>query len=197
MAATRTRPSLPVTGDPDADRLLVTDPLALLIGMLLDQQVPMEWAFRGPARLAERLGGRLDAAAIAAMDPDELEAVFRATPALHRFPAAMARRTQELCAHVVERYDGDAGRIWRGVRSGDALYQRLRQLPGYGDEKARIFLAILAKRLGRRPAGWEAAAAPFSDDQPRSVADIGSAEDLQAVRAWKKARKAAGKGKAD
>ena len=197
MASTRTRARLPVTGDPDADRLLVTDPLALLIGMLLDQQVPMEWAFRGPATLADRLGGRLDAAAIAAMDPDELVAVFCAKPALHRYPAAMARRTQELCAHVVDRYDGDAGRIWRGARSGEAVLQRLRALPGYGDEKARIFLAILAKRLGKRPAGWEAAAAPFSDDQPRSVADIGSPEDLVQVRAWKKARKAEGRSKAD
>lgn len=187
---------MPVTGDPEADRLLVTDPLALLIGMLLDQQVPMEWAFRGPATLADRLGG-LDAAAIAGMDPEELEAVFRTKPALHRYPAAMARRTQELCAHVVERYDGDAGRIWRGARSGDALYARLRELPGYGEEKAKIFLAILAKRLGKRPAGWELAAAPFSDDQPRSVADIDSPEALLQVRAWKKARKAEGKGKAD
>lgn len=144
---------MPVTGDPDADRLLVRDPLALVLGMLLDQQVPMEWAFRGPATLADRLGG-LDARAIAAMDPEDLVAVFCEKPALHRYPASMARRAHELCAFVVERYDGDAGRIWKGVRSGDALYARVRELPGYGDEKAKILVAILAKRLGKRPAGW-------------------------------------------
>lgn len=187
---------LPVTGDPDADQLLARDPLALLIGMLLDQQVPMEWAFRGPKTLRDRLGS-LDAAAIAAMDPDELEAAFRGPPALHRFPAAMARRTQELCRHLVEHYDGDAARVWRGVRTGAALHQRVRDLPGYGDEKARIFVALLAKRFGKRPTGWEEAAAPFGDDQPRSVADIDSAEALAQVRAWKKDMKARGRTKAD
>jgi uncharacterized HhH-GPD family protein len=188
--------SIPVTGIPEADRLLVTDPLALLIGMLLDQQVPMEWAFKGPLSLKERLGG-LDAAAIAATDPEQLVEVFCTKPALHRYPAVMARRTHELCLYLVDHYDGDAARVWKGVRSGDELYRRLRELPGYGEEKAKIFLAILAKRLGKRPAGWEAAAAPFSDDVPRSVADISSAEALAEVRAFKKAQKAKGKGKAD
>jgi len=190
-------PTMPITGDPDADRLLMTDPLALLIGMLLDQQVPMEWAFKGPATLQARLGGRLDAAAIAAMDPEELVAVFVAKPALHRYPAAMARRTHDLCLFLVEHYGGDAGAVWRGVRSGDELYRRVRQLPGYGEEKSKIFLAILAKRLGKRPAGWEAAAAPFSDATPRSVADIDSPESLARVREFKKLKKAQGKGKAD
>ena len=189
-------PSIPVTGIPEADRLLVTDPLALLIGMLLDQQVPMEWAFKGPLTLQERLGG-LDAGAIAAMDPEALVEVFCAKPALHRYPAVMARRTHELCQFLVEHYDGDAAKVWKGVRSGDELYRRLHELPGYGEEKAKIFLAILAKRLGKTPSGWEDAAAPFSDDVPRSVADISSPEALLKVREFKKAQKAKGKGKAD
>src|SRR5262245_55880685 len=125
-----------VTGDPAADALLEREPLALLIGMLLDQQVPMEWAFRGPATLQERLGGRLDAAEIAAMEPDAVESVFRSKPALHRFPGSMARRTHELCRHVVDVYDGDAARIWKDVGSGQELLDRLRALPGFGDEKA-------------------------------------------------------------
>jgi uncharacterized HhH-GPD family protein len=185
-------PTLPVTGIPEADHLLVTDPLALLIGMLLDQQVPMEWAFKGPWTLTERLGG-LDARSIAAMDPDDFVAVFSEKPALHRFPGSMGKRTHELCTFVAENYDGDAGKIWKGVRTGDELYARLRALPGYGDDKAKIFMAILAKRLGKKPVGWEKAAAPFSDDAPRSVADIGSAEGLLRVREFKKAQKAAAK----
>ncbi len=188
--------SFPVTGDPDVDRLLVADPLALLIGMLLDQQVPMEWAFRAPYTLRTRLGG-LDASAIAAMDPAELEAVFREKPALHRYPAAMAKRTHALCAVIVEEYGGDAARIWRGVRDAGVLWDRLRALPGFGEEKARIFMALLAKRMGRKPAGWEELAKPFSDEQPRSVADIDSRESFARVRAWKQAQKAMGKGKAD
>jgi uncharacterized HhH-GPD family protein len=194
--ATKTR-TMPVTNNDDANALLVRDPLALLIGMLLDQQVPMEWAFLGPHTLRERLGGTLDAAAIAAMDPTDLEEVFKAKPALHRYPGSMATRTHALCEFLVERYGGDAGRVWRGVRSGDTLYRRLRELPGYGDEKARIFVAILAKRLGKAPAGWEQAAAPFSDDQPRSAADVSSAEALRQVREFKKLRKAQGRDKAD
>jgi len=189
--------TMPVTTNDEANALLVQDPLALLIGMLLDQQVPMEWAFLGPYTLRDRLGGTLDAAAIAAMDPTDLEAVFKAKPAMHRYPGSMAKRTHALCQFLVERYDGDAGKVWRNVRSGDELYRRLRELPGYGDEKAKIFLAILAKRLGKAPAGWEDAAAPFSDDQPRSVADISSPEALLRVRDFKKVMKAKGKGKAD
>lgn len=190
-------PTMPITGDPAADQLLMTDPLALLLGMLLDQQVPMEWAFKGPATLKDRLGGQLDATAIAAMDPEDLVAVFVAKPALHRYPAAMARRAHDLCQFLVEHYGGDTGAVWRGVRSGDELYRRVRELPGYGEEKSKIFLAILAKRLGQRPAGWEAAAAPFSDATPRSVADIDSPESLAKVREFKKLKKAQGKGKAD
>ena len=189
--------TMPVTTNDEANALLVQDPLALLIGMLLDQQVPMEWAFLGPYTLRDRLGGSLDAAAIAAMDPADLEEVFKAKPAMHRYPGSMAKRTHALCQFLVERYDGDAGKVWRNVRSGDELYRRLRELPGYGEEKAKIFLAILAKRLGKAPAGWEEAAAPFSDDQPRSVADVSSAETLLQVRDFKKMMKAKGKGKAD
>ncbi len=186
-----------ITGDPDADGLLARDPLALLIGMLLDQQVPMEWAFASPARLAQRLGGRLDASEIAALDPDEVEAVFKERPSLHRFPGSMGRRTWELCRHLVEHYDGRAERVWTDPGDAAAVLARLRALPGFGDEKSRIFLAVLAKRLGVRPAGWEDAAAPFSDGQRRSVADVSSPETLEEVRAFKKAKKAAGKGKAD
>jgi len=190
-------PAIPITGDPDADRLLQRDPLALLIGMLLDQQVPMEWAFRGPATLRERLGGHLDAAEIAAMDREAFVAVCAAKPAIHRFPASMGRRIHDLCSFLVERYDGDAARVWKGVRSADTLYARLRELPGYGDEKSKIFIAILAKRLGKRPGGWEEVAAPFSDREPRSVADVDSADSLVKVREWKQTMKAAKKAKSD
>ena len=187
--------TMPITGDAAADELLVTDPLALVIGMLLDQQVPMEWAFRGPATLRDRLG-RLDCAAIAAMPPEELEAVFKEKPALHRYPGSMAKRTHALCVHVVDEYDGDAEKIWKGVTDPKVVFDRIRALPGYGEEKAKIFLAILGKRLKVAPKGWEEFAAPFSDSNPRSVADIDSAENLQRVRAWKQAKKAKGKTKA-
>ena len=170
---------------------------ALLIGMLLDQQVPMEWAFKGPWSLRDRLGGELDAGAIAAMGQDAVVEVFCAKPALHRYPAVMARRTHELCQFLVDHYDGDAGKVWKGVRSGDELYRRLRELPGYGEEKAKIFLAILGKRLGIAPAGWEQVAAPFSDAERRSVADADTPEHLQEVRAWKKMMKAQKKSKSD
>jgi uncharacterized HhH-GPD family protein len=189
--------TLAVTGDPDADRLLVEDPLALVIGMLLDQQVPMEWAFRGPARLKERLGGTLDCNAIAAMSEDDVVAVFQAKPALHRFPGSMGKRTYALCRFVVDEYGGDAAQLWVGANTGDELLERAEALPGYGEEKAKILVALLGKRFGVRPPGWEQASAPFSDATPRSVADIDSAEALEQVRAWKKAQKAAGKSKRD
>ena len=188
---------VPVTGRPEADQLLADDPLALMIGMLLDQQIPMEWAFAGPFTLRERMGGRLDAAEIAALDPDTLLAVFKGPPALHRFPGSMGRRTQELCQYLVDHHDGSAAAVWEGVEDGHELLTRVRALPGYGADKSKIFTALLAKRFGIRPTGWEAAAAPFSDDEPRSVADIDSAESLQRVRAWKKAMKAKGRSKAD
>lgn len=189
-------PAIPITGDPGADLLLEQDPLALVIGMLLDQQIPMEWAFKGPATLRDRLG-HLDAARIAAMDQEEFVAVCADKPAIHRFPASMGRRIHELCTAVVEDHEGDAAALWTGAGDADELHDRLRRLPGYGEEKTKIFIAILAKRLGIRPDGWERVAAPFSDDQPRSVADVASASSLQAVRDWKKAMKAAKKTKQD
>lgn len=191
------RGNLYITGNSEADQLLNTQPLALLIGMLLDQQVPMEWAFVGPARLADRLGGRLDATQIAAMNPDEFADLVKTKPALHRYPGSMATRIQQLCQHLVDEYEGDAEAVWRGVRRGDQLFERLLSLPGYGEEKARIFVAILAKRFQKRPAGWEAVAGPFADTTPRSVADIHDEESLATVRAWKKQQKAKGKTKAD
>jgi uncharacterized HhH-GPD family protein len=189
--------AVPITGDPEADKLLAEDPLALMIGMLLDQQVPMEWAFAGPLKLRDRMGGRLDAAEIAAAEPDRLEAVFRGPPALHRFPVSMAKRTQALCQHLVEAYGGEAAAVWTGATDGRDLVRRVEGLPGFGAEKAKIFSALLAKRFGVRPPGWQEATAPFSDDQPRSVADIDSAESLARVRQWKKAMKAAGRAKSD
>lgn len=187
--------TLAVTGDEDADRLLNTDPLALLLGMLLDQQIPMEWAFMGPYRLAERLGAGLDAGDISERNPEDFAAVVRAKPALHRFPASMAKRMQALCRHVADRYGGDAGTVWATAADGEELFGRLRELPGYGDEKARILTAVLAKRFDVRPEGWAERAGAFADDEPRSVADIDSPEALQRVRAWKKAQKARGKKK--
>lgn len=186
-----------ITGDPEVDGLLARDPLALLLGMLLDQQVPMEWAFGAPARLRERLGGCLDATAIADMAPDELEAIFRKPPALHRYPGSMAKRAQALCRQLVERYGGRSEAVWSGVADGRELLARLKALPGFGDEKARIFTAVLGKRLGVCPPGWEAASAPYSDDLRRSVADATSPVALEEVRAFKRERKAAGKGKGD
>jgi uncharacterized HhH-GPD family protein len=183
-----------LTGDPDADQLLVDDPLALLIGMVLDQQVPMERAFSSPFLLRERLGGALDPAAIAAMDPDVLADVFAAKPALHRFPRSMAGRVQTVCATVAETYGGDAGRLWHGAATGAELLANLRSLPGFGEQKARIFLALLAKQRGVRPPGWEAACAPFGEPGTfRSVADIDSPEALARVRQFKQQAKAEAK----
>lgn len=190
-------PAIPITGDPDADRLLESDPFALLVGMLLDQQVSMELAFRGPAKLRERLGDDFTPSAIAAMDPERFAAVCAEKPAIHRFPGSMAKRIQELGQHLVDRYDGDAAQVWTGVRSGAALWERVSALPGYGDEKSKIFIALLAKRLGKAPEGWAEVAHPFSDDVPRSVADVDSPESLARVREWKRAQKAAGKSKQD
>jgi len=186
-----------ITGDPDADGLLARDPLALLLGMLLDQQVPMEWAFAAPATLAQRLGGALDAGRIAAMDADTFTAFFTAKPALHRYPGSMARRAHALCRDLVEHYGGRAERVWSDATTGEELRRRLEALPGFGPEKARIFMAVLGKRLGIRPEGWDEAASPFSDDVARSVADATSPEALEEVRAFKRARKAAGRTKAD
>jgi uncharacterized HhH-GPD family protein len=185
-----------ITGDADADQLLNTDGTAVLIGMLLDQQVPMEWAFTGPATLRARLG-HLDASKIAAMAQDEFVAVCCQRPAIHRFPASMGRRIHDLCSALVDRFGGRGEGVWAGVKSGDELYDRLRTLPGYGDEKAMIFVAILGKRFEVRPDRWQDAAGKFGDDSPRSVADITDPASLGKVREWKKAAKAAKKDKQD
>jgi uncharacterized HhH-GPD family protein len=185
-----------ITGDVDADKLLNSDGTAVLIGMLLDQQVPMEWAFTGPATLHARLG-HLDATKIAAMDQEDFVTVCCQKPAIHRFPASMGRRIHDLCAMLVANFDGRGESVWADVKSGDELYARLRTLPGYGEEKARIFVAILGKRFKVRPKGWQDAAGTFGDDTPRSVADITDAASLGKVREWKKAAKAAKKDKQD
>ncbi len=185
--------TLPITGDPEADRLLQNDPLALLIGMLLDQQVPMEKAFRGPYDLKERMGGRLDAPEIASMDADELAALFRGPPALHRYPASMAGRTQEMCRALVERYDGDAASVWSSAATGQELFANLKALPGFGEQKARIFTALLAKRMGVTPPGWEEVAGHYGQVGCFSVADVDGPEALARVREYKKAMKAAAK----
>lgn len=197
MAPRRSRQgTLQITGDAASDRLLNTDANAVLIGMLLDQQVTMELAFAGPAKLLDRLG-HLDPARIAAMDVDAFVEVCSVKPAIHRFPAAMGRRIHELCAVLVDDYAGDAARIWTGVDSGADLLARLRALPGFGEEKSKIFVALLAKRWGVAPDGWERAAGVFADEQPRSVADVDGPESLEQVREWKKAAKAAKRDKQD
>jgi len=186
--------SLPFTGDPKADKYLAEDPLALLIGMVLDQQVPLEKAFAGPWVLRQRLGAKLDAARIAAMDPDELTALFVEKPALHRFPAAMAARVQDLCRLLVDEYGAKAASVWTTAATGDELFKRVKALPGFGEQKARIFVALLGKQLGVRPQGWEKAAGPFGRaGSLASVADIDSPDALLAVREHKRAMKAASK----
>jgi len=178
------------TQDPAANELLASEPLAVMLGMLLDQQVPMEWAFGAPALLKERLGGTLDATAIAAMDPADLDAIFRAKPALHRYPGSMAKRTHALCSFLVADYGGNAENVWNGVSDGDELLARVNALPGFGSDKARIFVGLLGKRLGVQPVGWERAAA----DWP-SVADVDSFDRLLEIREKKRAMKAAKKAK--
>ncbi len=188
-------PALHITGDPESDDLLSNDPLALLIGMLLDQQIPMETAFAGPAKLKERVG-TLDAATIASYDPEQLVAIFKQTPSIHRFPGSMAGRVQALCADLVEHWDGNAAAIWtHGDPSGAEILARLKALPGFGEQKAKIFLALLGKQYGVTAAGWESAAGSYGESgSHRSVADIVDAASLAKVREFKKAAKAAAKG---
>ena len=182
--------TLYITGNPESDALLNANGTALLIGMLLDQQVPMEWAFNGPFVLRARLG-HLDPRRIAAMDADEFLAVCTEKPAIHRFPRAMAARIQGLCAVLAEKWGNKGENMWKDVDEADELFARLRELPGFGEEKAQIFVALLGKRFSVRPAGWKKAAGVFSDSHPRTVADITSAGTLLEGRAWKKAEKAA------
>jgi uncharacterized HhH-GPD family protein len=188
-------PSLYLAKHPAADELLTADPLALLIGMLLDQQVPMEKAFIGPYVIAERLGvERLDAATIADYDPEALAALFATPPAVHRFPAAMAARTQKLCQQIRDEYDSDAAAVWTGAKSGADLVKRVGALAGFGKQKAQIFVALLGKRLGVRPSGWRQAAGIYGEEGVhRSVADITDDASLSKVRDYKKQTKAAAK----
>src|SRR5258708_5612600 len=172
------------TDDPAANQLLETDPLALLIGMVLDQQVKMEKAFGGPYELKRRLG-HLDARKIASMDPEALDRVFRERPALHRFPGSMAKRVQAMCAVIVKDYGGDAGSVWRGARDGDGLAARIRKLPGFGDMKVRLLVSILAKKFDVRPQGRAKHAASW-----HTVADVDSAETMAKAREVKREMKA-------
>ncbi len=183
-----------LSGEPDADALLTKDPLALLIGMVLDQQVPLERAFKSPYDLSQRLGTDLDPAALAAMDPEALAEVFSERPALHRFPKSMAGRVQELCRIINDSYAGDPAAIWTSAADGKALLANVKSLPGFGEQKARIFIALLGKQLGVRPPGWEKAASPFGvAGSFRSVADIDSPEALAKVRQYKQKQKAKAK----
>ena len=184
--------SLPV--DAEANELLSRSPLALLIAMLLDQQVPLEKAFSGPRDLVLRLGHEPTAQELADYDPDALAAVFSARPALHRYPKAMAGRTQALCRLIVERYDGDAAEVWNGAATGQELLRRIGELPGFGPAKAQIFAALLGKQLGVRPDGWREAAGHFGQEGSHySVADIVDDDSLAQVRAHKQQMKAAAK----
>ncbi|MCW2541442.1 MAG: Fe-S cluster assembly protein HesB [Frankiales bacterium] len=181
-----------ITGNPAADALLERDPLALLIGMLLDQQIPMEKAFTSPQVLAERMAvPRLDAQQIATYDPEQFEGLFRQVPALHRFPAAMAKRVQEMCRGLVEQYDGDAASVWQSAKTGAQIQQRIAGLPGFGQQKAKIFTALLGKQFGVQPRGWRQAAGAYGEPGSyRSVADVIDAESLLKVRSFKKEQKA-------
>ncbi|WP_329533444.1 Fe-S cluster assembly protein HesB [Streptomyces sp. NBC_01450] len=187
--------SLHIAQDPEADALLSRSPLAALTGMLLDQQVPMEWAFKGPRTIAERMGtDEPDAHDIAAYDPEKFAALLSAKPAVHRYPGSMAKRIQQLCQYLVEHYDGDAAKVWEGVKTGEELLRRLKELPGFGAQKAQIFLALLGKQFGVRPKGWREAAEAYGEpDSFRSVADITGPESLAKVRAHKQEMKAQAK----
>jgi uncharacterized HhH-GPD family protein len=186
---------LQLSQDPDSDALLDRDPLALLIGMLLDQQIPMEHAFWAPAELARRLGrDHLDAHEIAWFDPDALIAIFATPRALHRYPKSMAGRVQALCAALVEQYDGDVTLVWSGAADGGELFSRLVALPGFGKQKAQIFTALLGKQRGIAPDGWREAAGSYGDEGAyRSVADVVDPASLAKVREFKQAAKAAAK----
>ncbi|MFC3994370.1 HhH-GPD-type base excision DNA repair protein [Nocardiopsis sediminis] len=187
--------TLHLAGEAGADELLAAEPLALLIGMLLDQQIAMEAAFAGPKKVADRLDDGLDPRHIAAIDPDAFAAICAEPPAVHRYPGSMAKRIQALCAYINEHYDGVAERLWTdGAPDGPEILRRLKALPGYGDQKARIFLALLGKQLGLEAEGWRAAAGDYGEEgSRRSIADVVDDATLAEVRATKKAMKAAKK----
>jgi uncharacterized HhH-GPD family protein len=178
-----------ITGDDHADQVLTDSPFALLVGMMLDQQYPMEHAFRGPAKVLDRFGS-FEPAAIAAADPEEFAALCATPPAIHRFPGSMAARLQEVARIVEHDYGGDASRIWTGATDARDLMKRVQALPGFGKQKAQIFVALLAKQLGVRPEGWEQQVGAYSDDGVRSVADVVDPASLQKVRDHKKQVKA-------
>ncbi|MEU4494900.1 HhH-GPD-type base excision DNA repair protein [Streptomyces sp. NPDC023998] len=188
-------PTMHLAQQPEADELLGRSPLAALTGMLLDQQVPMEWAFSGPYTIARRLGSDdLDAARIAAYDPDAFAELLKQKPAVHRYPGSMAKRIQQLCQYVVDEYGGDASAIWRDVETGEELLARLKALPGFGEQKAKIFLALLGKQFGMQPKGWREAAGPYGEKGSyRSAADITGPDSLAKVRAHKQEMKRAAK----
>ncbi|MGV3561710.1 MAG: HhH-GPD-type base excision DNA repair protein [Nocardioides sp.] len=181
-----------ITGDPAADKVLDDSPFALLAAMMLDQQYPMEHAFRGPAKVLERFG-TLDPARIADADPEEFAALCATAPAIHRFPGSMAARLQELARIVTEEHGGDASRIWTGAADGRDLLRRVMALPGFGKQKAQIFVALLAKQLDVRPQGWESVVGDYALEGHRSVADVVDGASLQKVRDFKKEKKAAAK----
>ncbi len=187
--------AIQIAQDPAADQVLSADPFALLVGMLLDQQYPMEHAFRGPAKILDRFG-TLDPAAIATAEPDAFADLCATPPAIHRYGRSMAGRVQALAQVVVEEYDGDASRIWTDAKSGEALFARLTALPGYGEQKAKIFVALLAKQLDVKPRGWTTVSGDYSKKGYRSVADVVDADSLKKVRDFKKAAKAEAKAKA-
>ena len=184
--------AISITGDAVADQVLTDDPFALVVGMMLDQQYPMEHAFRGPAKVLDRFGS-LDPARIAAADPEEFAALCSTPPAIHRFPGSMAARLQVLAGLVEEKYDGRVERLWSEAATGKELLARVMELPGFGKQKAQIFVALLAKQLDVRPEGWEQAVGAYAEDGFRSVADVVDAESLQKVRDFKKQKKAAAK----
>jgi uncharacterized HhH-GPD family protein len=193
MAAMANTP-LRLTGYPEADQLLTDDDNALLIGMVLDQQVPMEKAFSGPMVIAQRMGGQLDVAKIAAMSEDDFVALCSERPAIHRFPAAMAKRVRQICQVLTEDYDGQAANVWKDARSGDEVKAAVARLPGFGADKAAIFTAVLGKLRGVTPDGWRTAAGYYGEaDTFRSVADIVDDDSLQKVRETKRSVKAAKK----
>ena len=189
MPTTTSTKPLYITGIPQADALLRRDGTALLIGMLLDQQVPMEWAFTAPHTIKQRLG-HVDATKIAKMNVDRFVAMCCEKPAIHRFPASMGKRIHAMCTIIADDYKGKGANVWKGVEDAAELTARLRKLPGYGAEKTEIFIALLGKRFGIRPKGWKTEAGEFSDNQPRSVADIQSPATLLKVRGYKKMQKA-------
>ena len=188
--------ALHITGDEHADQVLTDDPFALLVGMLLDQQYPMEHAFRGPAKILDRFG-TLDPATIAAADPEEFAVMASTPPAIHRYGRSMAGRVQAVAQIVTDQYDGHAERLWTEATSGADLVTRVVALPGFGKQKAQIFTALLAKRLDVRPEGWEHAVGDYAQDGYRSVADVVDPASLQKVRDYKKAAKVAAKAAAE